>query len=66
LGYFLINNHPFIDRNKRIGILAMLVFLELNGIEVTCTDGELIRLGLGLANGSVSDKDLLNWIIEHS
>ncbi|MFU0800639.1 MAG: hypothetical protein ACFWUE_08285 [Xylanivirga thermophila] len=44
----------------------MLVFLELNGIEVTCTDGELIRLGLGLANGSVSDKDLLNWIIEHS
>ncbi|WP_129723971.1 type II toxin-antitoxin system death-on-curing family toxin [Xylanivirga thermophila] len=66
LGYFLINNHPFIDGNKRIGILAMLVFLELNGIEVTCTDGELIRLGLGLANGSVSDKDLLNWIIEHS
>jgi death-on-curing protein len=66
LGFFLINNHPFIDGNKRIGILAMFVFLEINGIEITCTDDELIRLGLGLADGSVSDKDLLNWIIDHS
>ena len=55
LGYFLVNNHPFIDGNKRIGILVMLVFLEINGMEVTCTDNELITLGLGLADGSVSD-----------
>jgi death-on-curing protein len=44
----------------------MFVFLEINGIEITCTDDELIRLGLGLADGSVSDKDLLYWIIDHS
>lgn len=66
LGYFLVNNHPFIDGNKRIGILVMLVFLEINGMEVTCTDSELITLGLGLADGSVSDKHLLTWIIDHS
>lgn len=29
LGFFLVNNHPFIDGNKRIGTLAMLVFLEM-------------------------------------
>ncbi len=66
LGFSLINNHPFVDGNKRIGILVMLVFLEINGIEIICTDEELIELGLGVADGSVSYKDLLNWIIDHS
>ena len=66
LGFFLINNHPFIDGNKRIGTLVMLVFLEINGIEIKCTDDELIKLGLGLADGTVNNKDLLGWIIEHS
>ncbi len=66
LGFSLVNNHPFVDGNKRIGILAMLVFLEMNGIEIICTDEELIELGLGVADSSVSYKDLLNWIIDHS
>lgn len=66
LGYFLVKNHPFIDGNKRTGVLVMLVFLEVNGIDVAYTDGELIVLGLGLADGAIDDNDLLNWIIEHS
>jgi len=66
LGFLLINNHPFIDGNKRIGTLAMLVFLEINGIEIKCTDDELIKLGLGLAEGTVDTKSLLGWIIKHS
>lgn len=43
-----------------------MVFLETNGIEIFCTDEEIIKLGLGLTSGSISDKDLLNWIIDHS
>ena len=66
LGFSLINNHLFVDGNKRIGILSMLVFLEMNGIEIICTDEELIKLGLGVTDSSVSYKDLLNWIIDHS
>lgn len=66
LGFSLIKNHPFVDGNKRIGILAMLVFLEMNGIEISCTDEELVDLGLGLADGLVDDKDLLHWIIDKS
>jgi death-on-curing protein len=66
LGFSLINNHPFIDGNKRTGILAMLVFLEMNDIEIICTDKELIELGLGVADSSISYKGLLNWIIDHS
>ncbi|HEY4544195.1 MAG TPA: type II toxin-antitoxin system death-on-curing family toxin [Tissierellaceae bacterium] len=66
LGYFLVKNHPFIDGNKRIGILVMITFLEINGVEVACTDEELITLGLGLADGSIDGENLLNWIIDHS
>lgn len=35
LGFGLIQNHAFVDGNKRIGAHAMLVFLSLNGIEWT-------------------------------
>ncbi|MBC8591161.1 type II toxin-antitoxin system death-on-curing family toxin [Wansuia hejianensis] len=66
LGYFLVKNHPFIDGNKRIGILVMITFLEINGVKVDCTDEELITLGLGLADGSIDGENLLNWIIDHS
>lgn len=66
LGFFLVKNHPFIDGNKRIGVFVMLTFLEINGVDVSYTDEDIIRIGLGLAEGSVTDKDLLNWIIENS
>jgi len=66
LGYGLVMNHAFIDGNKRIGILAMLIFLEINGVELVYSDKELIALGLGLANGNLDDKALLNWIINHN
>lgn len=49
LGFFIVKNHPFVDGNKRIGLLLMLTFLELNNMEITCTDNELINLGFGLA-----------------
>ena len=45
LGFNLISNHAFFDGNKRIGILIMLTFLEVNGITIECTDEELINLG---------------------
>ena len=45
----LIRNHPFLDGNKRIGILAMLVFLDLNGKRLTITNEEIISLGLNTA-----------------
>ena len=42
LGFSLINNHPFVDGNKRIGHAAMEVFLILNGFEIDAS-GELGR-----------------------
>ena len=66
LAFGLIKNHPFVDGNKRIGILAMISFLETNGIKMICKDEELINIGLGLAGGSVSEDELLEFIIIHT
>lgn len=66
LGYSLVKNHPFVDGNKRIGMLAMLVFLEINGIELTCSDKDIIETGLKLAAGEMDDKQLLEWILRHN
>ena len=66
LGYSLVKNHPFVDGNKRIGMLAMLVFLEINGIELACSDQDIIETGLKLAAGEMDDKQLLEWILRHN
>lgn len=66
LGYSLINNHPFIDGNKRIGIHAMLTFLALNGVEIICSQNDLIRVGLSLADSTMSFEKLFEWLSEHS
>ena len=65
LGFGLIRNHAFIDGNKRIGTHAMLVFLSLNGIELTYTQSELSNLILAVAAGTQSFDDMVKWVIEH-
>ena len=65
LGYSLISNHAFVDGNKRIGVYVMLSFLELNGIRIEASDEDVIVLGLGAADGSMKQEDVLTWINNH-
>lgn len=65
LGYGLINNHPFVDGNKRIGAHAMLVFLAINDVILEFGDDELIEVILAVAAGEVSDKELTSWLNNH-
>lgn len=66
LGQSLISNHPFVDGNKRIGIHTMLVFLAANGVEIECTQKELIDVGLSLADGTMNAEKLLIWLSSHN
>ena len=66
IGASLVSNHAFLDGNKRIGMYVMLTFLEVNGIRVECTDEEIVRAGLSLADGSMDYGKLLAWIREHA
>ena len=59
LCYGLIKNHPFIDGNKRIGVYAMLVFLELNNLNLNFSDEEIINIALKTADSSYSYEDIL-------
>lgn len=65
LGYGLIKNHCMIDGNKRIGAHSMLVFLALNGIELTYTQKELYEMIQDVASGKKEYDDLLKWVLEH-
>lgn len=65
LGFGLIQNHAFIDGNKRIGAHAMLVFLALNGIELKYTQEELSDMILGVAANKLSFEDMVKWILTH-
>lgn len=66
LCYNLISNHPFIDGNKRIGVLVMLVFLDINQIIINCSNEEIIDLGLGIASGKYDSSYIMEWIINYS
>ncbi|NLO10160.1 MAG: type II toxin-antitoxin system death-on-curing family toxin [Clostridiales bacterium] len=66
LCFSIISNHPFIDGNKRIGILAMLVFLDVNQVMIECSNQEIIEFGLGVASGKYNTEFIIDWIIAHS
>ena len=65
LGSGWFGNHPFVDGNKRIGTHVMLVFLALNGIELSYTQQELIDIIFAVAADRANNTDLLQWIIQH-
>ena len=65
LGFGLIQNHAFVDGNKRIGAHAMLVFLGLNGIDLDYTQEELTAMVLEVASGELSFEGMVQWIIGH-
>jgi len=62
LCFGLISNHAFVDGNKRIGVLAMMVLLDINGIVLSVTDDEIVELGVGVATGEHGIEDISNWI----
>lgn len=65
LGHSLIQNHPFIDGNKRIGHAAMEVFLVLNGFEIDASVNEQEELIIGVASGRISRNELSEWLANH-
>ncbi len=65
LGFGIAANHAFQDGNKRTGAHAMLVFLALNGIELSYTQEELASTFWAVADGKMDSAALLQWVIAH-
>lgn len=60
----IIRNHPFLDGNKRVGLVLLELFLNLNGFELNSGDGEALRTIVGLAAGHITDEDFIAWVAE--
>ena len=59
----IIRNHPFTDGNKRVGVLAMLRFLEINGFDASgIPDNVLYNIAVGFAKGSLTREDALGML----
>lgn len=62
----LINNHPFVDGNKRTGIAAAALFLRQNGYAMTVTNSELETFTLSVASSRVHLTKIAGWLRTHS
>jgi len=60
--YGIARNHPFVDGNKRAALLALVVFLDLNGIDFNVPEAEMAAIILALAAGEVGEEGLTRWI----
>ena len=52
--FHIVRNHPFVDGNKRTGLMVALVFLGLNDLELTVDPEELFELVSGVSTGEVA------------
>jgi len=64
-GFGLVRNHPFVDGNKRTGLVAIELFLVLHGFELEVDDASCVLTILALASGELSEAELAGWIRHH-
>jgi len=58
----IIQNHPFIDGNKRTGFAALFMFLSFNGMAFDPPEVEATMTILTLAAGEMSDDEFIDWV----
>jgi death-on-curing protein len=65
LGFSLIQNHPFVDGNKRIGHAALAVTLVLNGFELTATVDDAEAVVIAVASGRINRDGFSQRVEQH-
>jgi death-on-curing protein len=64
--YGIAKNHAFVDGNKRAAFLSVGLFLAINGYRLTASQVDAIETVLGIAAGTVSERELALWIAQNS
>lgn len=63
--FHIVKNHPFVDGNKRTGAMAAYVFLRINGLELVCSDDELVEQVLAVAEGRAGKAEAADFFRLH-
>ena len=58
----IIINHPFIDGNKRTGLLAMLVILELGSLKITASNDATYNFTIQISTGEMKFEEIVFWL----
>ena len=64
--FHLVRNHPFVDGNKRVGLMGMLVFLGLNSLRLHADPRTLTDLVVGVAEGRISKAEVAVFVQGHA
>jgi death-on-curing protein len=59
--YHVVQNHPFIDGNKRVGSATAIIFLELNGIEIEADEDGLVDISIAVASGTAYKPEIAEF-----
>ncbi len=65
-GFGFAKNHCFPDGNKRIALISIDVFLQVNGFELTAEEVDAVAVVRDLASGEISEVELATWIENNS
>ncbi len=64
--FHIVQNHPFLDGNKRTGAVAALVFLDLNGVEITAPKGSVYEVTMSVATGQAGKAEVVAFFRSHA
>lgn len=64
--FHLVQNHPFVDGNKRVGYHAVYVFLQLNGWVLSLSEDAAYDLVIATAEGRASKPDIAEALRTHT
>ncbi len=66
MGESLIENHPFVDGNKRTGMLAIVALLKEYGIEVNADSDGLYQFTISISTGEIKFEKIVEWLKNNS
>jgi death-on-curing protein len=64
--FHIVQNHPFIDGNKRVGAVAADVFLAINNVRLTAAEDDYAELVLSVARGDTSKSGIAEFLRDHT
>jgi death-on-curing protein len=62
----LIQNHPFVDGNRRVGLTSAGILLERNGYSLSADNDQVFDFAMSVARGDVRHEEITRWLVENS